>query len=108
MFDRKKPCKTCPFLTNGDGLRHLGEERAQEIADSLMGDCTFSCHDDLELLELKRQHCVGAMIMLEKQDRPNQMMRISERLGLYDRHALTGHENVFDDFEDWVECQAMD
>ncbi len=108
MFDRKKPCKTCPFRTNGDAVRFLGEERAQEIADSLMSDCSFTCHDDLDLPEDNRQHCAGATIMLEKQNHPNQIMRICERLGLYDRYALAGHEDVFDDFDDWVECQGRD
>ncbi len=46
MFDRKKPCKTCPFRTDENALRYLGEERAKEIVDSLIDDCTFTCHDD--------------------------------------------------------------
>ena len=107
MFDRKKPCPSCPFRTGEKAVRYLGEERAREIADSLLGDATFTCHDDIDLSKSKRQHCVGAMLMLEKQNRPNQMMRICERIGMYDRTALIGHDDVFDDFDEWVECQAM-
>ncbi len=106
MFDRLKPCKTCPFRTDEHAVRYLGEDRAQEIVDSLMSDCSFTCHDDLDSPERERQHCVGAMILLEKNDTPNQIMRIGERIGVYDRHALAGREEVFDDFDDWVECQA--
>ncbi len=50
MFDRVKPCKTCPFRTNENGLRHLG----------------------------------------------------------YDRRKLVGQDEVFDDFDDWIECQSED
>ena len=105
MFDRKVPCKTCPFRREPKGLRGLGCERAQEIVDSLMADKNFTCHDDLDKPEPKRQHCVGAMLMLEKINRPNQMMRIAERLHYYDRAALKGADDVFDDFEEWVGAQ---
>lgn len=33
-------------------------------------------------------HCAGALIFLEKRNRPNQMMRIAERTGSYDRRTL--------------------
>lgn len=46
------------------------------------------------------------MLMLEKINRPNQMMRICERLGMYDRTKLVGAEDVFDDFEDWIDSQS--
>lgn len=36
----------------------------------------------------KTPHCAGALIFLELQDAPHQMMRICERLGLYDREKL--------------------
>lgn len=108
MFGRKKPCSTCPFRMDEKAVRYLGEERAQEIADSLLGDATFTCHDDLELPDSERQHCVGAILILEKNNKPNQMMRICERIGCYDRHAISGHDEVFDDFDDWVECQVFE
>jgi len=108
MFKRKKPCKTCPFRTNEEGVRYLGQKRAEEITDTLLGDETFTCHDDLGLTIMERQHCVGAMLMLEKQQQPNQMMRIAGRLGEYKPDELTGADEVFDDFEDWIECQSMD
>jgi len=51
----------------------------------------------------KEQHCAGAMIILEKLDRPNQWMRIGERLGMYDRRKLDMKAPVFDDFDGFVE-----
>ena len=36
----------------------------------------------------KSLHCAGALIYLEKRERPHQMMRISERLGMYDYTQL--------------------
>lgn len=108
MFDRTKPCKSCPFRTGPEALRFLGRDRAEDIVESLVDrQQTFTCHDDIGLPERKRQHCVGAMIMLEAVNRPNQMMRISERLGGYDRTKLTGQEEVFDNFDDWVDCQEV-
>lgn len=105
MFDRAKPCKTCPFRKQG-GLIGLGEEKASEIVSALLNDQTFTCHDDIDLPSLKRNHCVGAMILLEKLDKPNQMMRISERLGGYDRTKLTGHDEVFKTFRSFISNQS--
>lgn len=107
MFDRDKPCKTCPFRIDKNGLRHLGTERAEEIVEAVVDrQQTFTCHDDIDKPQRDRQHCVGVMLMLEKIDRPNQMMRIAERLGKYDRTKLMGADQVFDEFEAWVEEQA--
>lgn len=69
----------------------------------------FSCHklnswhDEDEVTE--EQHCAGAMIVLEKMERPNQMMRIAERLGLYDRSKLKMDAPVFEDMEQFIEAQ---
>ena len=59
----------------------------------------FPCHKSAEIVEddetgtefmatEKSVHCAGALIFLEKRNRPHQMMRICERLGLYDRRKL--------------------
>lgn len=106
MFDRIKPCKTCPFRTNDDGLRFLGATRAEEISNALIHGDYFTCHDDIDKPKRKRQHCVGAMLILEKQNKPNQMMRLAERINLYDRHKLVGDDEVFDDFESWIDSQS--
>lgn len=108
MFNRTHPCKTCPFRLEKPAVRFLGRERAEEIVDSLLDDKTFTCHSDLDKPEKDKQHCVGAMIILQAMDQPNQMMRICERIGAYDRTKLTGQDEVFEDFDAWVDCQEID
>lgn len=81
------PCNACPFLKgSGFTLRSLIEHASGE----------FGCHKACDLDEEtgtyepheKTPHCAGALIFLEKRERPHQMMRICERLGLYDASKL--------------------
>lgn len=101
-FDLKRPCKDCPFRT--DINFYLRTDRVKEICHSItVDDATFACHKttqhddegDLQVTK-KSQHCAGALIMLEKIDRPNQMTRIMERLGGYDRREMAMKAPVFD------------
>ncbi|MDI3258384.1 MAG: hypothetical protein QJR02_01485 [Sinobacteraceae bacterium] len=83
------PCDECPFL-KGSGFtwRRLTAHASGE----------FPCHkacdlDDEQGVFVERKngktpHCAGALIFLELQNHPHQMMRIYERLGLYDRTKL--------------------
>lgn len=59
----------------------------------------FPCHKTAKLVDNEdgpsefiatksSTHCAGALIFLEKRDAPHQMMRIAERLGMYDRTQL--------------------
>ena len=81
------PCDQCPYLIgSGFTWRSLVLHASGE----------FGCHkqcrldDDSETYEPreKTNHCAGALIFLELQDNPHQMMRICERLGMYDRTKL--------------------
>jgi hypothetical protein len=93
-FDLRKPCPKCPFRT--DITPFIRGDRAAEIADGLLRQQgTFACHvtvehdDDGEpVTHGGEQHCAGALIMLERMNRPNQMMRFCERIGMYDRRKL--------------------
>lgn len=114
-YDLKAPCKDCPFRT--DCIKGwLGENRAAEIADSLIDNQkTFPCHktttNDSEGDTVENedsQHCAGAMIMLEHIQRPNQMMRICERLGIYDHKKLDMEAPVFDDPQEFIEHHSQD
>lgn len=106
-FDLKKPCgKMCPFHVQC--LKGwLGEDRATEIAEALEHqDQTFACHKTTEVDDegdsyttSNSQHCAGAMIMLERMENTNQLMRIAERVGSYDRHKLDMESPVFDNTE---------
>ena len=82
------PCDACPF-TAGSGFE------LDSLEEHASGE--FACHKTCDLNEDdeyeakangKSLHCAGALIFLEKQNRPHQMMRISERLRMYDRTKL--------------------
>lgn len=100
-FDLKTPCKDCPFRTDVRG--YITASRAREIIDAITSQQkTFACHkttkhdDDGEHIPRdKEQHCAGATIFLERMDAPNQMMRIAERIGFYDRRKLDMAAPVF-------------
>lgn len=106
------PCKECPF--RNDIRPYLTVPRVIEIAASLEADGSFPCHkttvdvEDDEDGEGRRiatadsEHCAGAMIVLEKMERPNQIMRIMERIGGYDRRKLNMDAPVYDSLEDWI------
>ncbi len=89
-YTMSKPCDACPFLkkmSHGFTMRRLRE---------LIGEGSFHCHksgdNDEESGDFvpteNSVHCAGALIFLEKRNQPNQMMRIAERLGMYDRTKL--------------------
>lgn len=94
------------------GLR-VHPERALEIAryatDSAGGE--FACHKttkynaqgDLVATKIS-QHCAGALIFADKQDRAHQMARINMRLGFYDPNLLdqAAFPLVFDDEDEMV------
>lgn len=102
-FNLVKPCEHCPFRI--DCLKGwLGKERAAEIVNAMIvQDKTFSCHKTTEESEDgsdrvdtdNTQHCARALILLESLERPNQLMRIAERLGMYDYTQLKNQELVF-------------
>lgn len=109
-YTMTKPCPHCPFRYDIPG--YLTEERVCEITDALLSGQSFTCHettvaaedDDEEMVDgPNAQHCAGAMIFLELQDAPNQMMRIAERLGMYDRTRLDMDAPVFDDADTMVD-----
>lgn len=96
-YNLTTPCDECPFL-RGSGFTF------KSLAEHASGE--FPCHkackveEDEELGSVfvprgdKTPHCAGALIFLEKQSKPHQMMRICERLGLYDATKLDMAANV--------------
>lgn len=89
------PCDQCPFtkkMAHGFSLRRL-----EEFASG-----AFHCHQtgahDEESGEYRATkdslHCAGALIYLEKRGRSHQMMRIAERLGMYDASKLNMNADV--------------
>lgn len=104
-FDLTAPCKDCPFRT--DVKPYLTKARVREIIDAITrNQQTFACHKTVDYgvsedsesevcPSNKQQHCAGALVMLENLGLPNQMMRISERLGMYDRRKLKMDSPVY-------------
>jgi hypothetical protein len=87
QYTMTTPCDQCPFLIESC----FDFESLEAHASG-----SFACHKQCELNDEgvfeargpKTQHCAGALIFLEKQNGPHQMMRIAERLGHYDRAKL--------------------
>ena len=83
------PCGDCPFADTPANRRGFTLKRLKEFASG-----EFPCHKtadgDTGVFEAKATsaHCAGALIFNEKRNTPSQMMRICERLGMYDRRQL--------------------
>ena len=108
-----KPCQYCPFRKNGPGF--LGKDRAKEIAESIgkLGE-SFPCHKTIDytdpdpdtghgLVTEDSRFCAGACLVLVKEQRPNQIMQVADRLGFYSEPE--GSELVFDSLQDFIDYQ---
>lgn len=115
-FDLYKPCHDCPFLKKG-GIR-LTTERVDDICDSIMqssGNHTFPCHkttvEDGEgelVVAQESRHCAGAIIFMEKQEKSNNILRIMERLGVYDyKKFMEDEEAVQSVFDNKAQMAAV-
>ena len=107
-YDLTKPCATCPFRVE----THFSfpESRAEEIVYSQGG---FACHKGTTEKGRGANHkdaqaCAGRLIVLEREDMPDQMMRIAERLGLYDRTSLKMDEpGIFEDVQSFIDARVQ-
>ena len=89
----KQPCKECPFTMTKE---QFSDKRLKEFAKG-----EFPCHKTADLDDEgdykasgESVHCAGALIYLEKRKAPHQMMRICERLGMYNYKELKMDSNV--------------
>jgi hypothetical protein len=108
-YSLTSPCPNCPF--RNDIPPFLTRSRVREIQTSLI-QSEFPCHKTTDFDDEgeprtsgREQHCAGALILLEKIGRPSQMMRISERLGMYDHSKLKMDAPVFDSFREMETAQ---
>jgi len=104
-YELKTPCSNCPFRS--DVKPYIHPERVEEIIGQ-----EFSCHKTTTCKEQDNnhpaaQHCAGSLILHEKMDQPHQMMRICERIGLYDRTKLNMDAPVYDDAEAMIEAHEI-
>lgn len=95
-YSMTSPCDACPFLNTPNMKRGFTLRRLREFASG-----EFPCHqtatadEDGDYHENgKSLHCAGALIFNEKRETPNQMMRICERLGMYDASKLDMGANI--------------
>lgn len=87
-YTMTNPCDLCPFLASMHGWT------LKQLENHARGE--FACHKTCTLSEDLSEyvpnetsvHCAGALIFLEKRQKPHQMMRICERIGKYDRTKL--------------------
>lgn len=110
-YTMTEPCVDCPFRISR--AFPLTASRKKEISSALLSDrSSFPCHKTVDydkteggenhVTQPQEVHCAGALIVLEREGRPTQMMRISERLGMYDMRKLDlAHDDVFATFADW-------
>lgn len=95
-FDLKTPCKDCPFIKGSSTNKSLNPGRIDSIVEELRSDLAFTCHKTLDMPRSTQQHCGGALIFLEREERPNQLMRIAERVGIYDYTKLNMDVDLID------------
>jgi hypothetical protein len=118
-FDLKKPCKNCPFRTDGTAIRFSCRERAEEIAESAYRN-GFPCHLSADYLDDEQfgeaggftfgedtQHCAGALIMFMKQHEEcwpgvDNDEELVERLWKH----LDFDSPVFENEEDFIEASS--
>lgn len=103
-----RPCPKCPFRT--DVEPYIREDRAAEIASSIMQGGEFHCHqttvvdpdDDSRMIANDGSMvCAGSLIVMEKQGTLNQMARVAERIGMYDPTRLDMDAPVHESFAEW-------
>ncbi len=114
-YNLTKPCAKCPF--RNDIPAFITADRVRDI-DRQLERNQFPCHEtmdyenadgDTDAEETDRTaHCAGALILLEKIERPSQMMRIMERIGGYDARKLDMSAPVYEDFDEMESaCEAV-
>lgn len=90
QYTKTRPCDNCPFRKEG-GVKLRNSRRAEEVANAEEFPCHKSCVSDDEGDLVKGESsvaCAGHLLYREKIGEPTQMMRIAERMGLYDCSKL--------------------
>lgn len=111
-FNMTVPCNNCPFR-RACGVP-LSAARIREIGGMMLESQggVFPCHKSVDYSDWDddgnsrandgQVHCAGALIWAEKHQKATQMMRICERLGLYDHTKLADAGLVWDSLRDWL------
>lgn len=105
-YEQIKPCNNCPFTRS----TNFKFKRSKAFAIAVQNG-GFPCHKTAVLNEKTggyeatkdSQACAGRLIMLERCNKPDQMMRISERLGLYNHKRLDmENPDCFDSIQEFL------
>lgn len=106
-YTKTTPCKLCPFR-NDAGRLYVHPEALEGMAAGEFCCHETGVHDEEEnaIVPTERSlHCAGALIFNEKREQPHQMMRICERLGLYDHTKLDMDAPIFASMEEVEEAE---
>lgn len=93
MFGLKRPCNNCPFKKGQGGLFGLPPERLEGIRTAPAFQCHKTVDYDVEDDEHpgqgdRPQQCAGLMGVLTREQTPNQIMQVAERLGYFNPSML--------------------
>ena len=116
------PCSKCPWRVKFKGDDdYLRSGRRAGIMRDMLADATFPCHesighadldDDYDELEVedgidysKSVECAGAALVLLRAERPTNMMRVLERIGMVNLDELLEHNA---DVKLWTLREALD
>lgn len=102
MFDLKRPCTNCPFRIGTGSKFRLHPERLEEIRTA----SAFQCHKTVDYSEDepgsgdRPQQCAGLMSVMNREETPNQIMRVGQRVGVLDVSALDPAGEAYASWED--------
>lgn len=111
-YNLTEPCRDCPFRNDRGHAFFMNRDRAEDIVEGILTGPGFPCHktatwDDEgeQVLRKHSQHCAGALIMCENEGTASQMMRIAERIGVYDHQKLNMDAPVYGSFDEFFDHQ---
>lgn len=105
MFALKRPCANCPFRI-GQGSRF---QLAPERLSGIWRASAFQCHKTVDYSNFedeearagdRPQQCAGLMAILHREDEPNQIMQVAQRLGYLDPTELDPDGVAYASIED--------
>lgn len=107
-YSLRTPCSNCPFRKDVDPYLRPGRvreiERGLERGEFPCHKTTVSDGDGGMRATEDSVHCAGALILMVKEDRSSQMMRIAHRLGMFKPEELDMDAPVYDSFDEMEEA----
>lgn len=105
-----EPCAQCPFRT--DRPAFLTKRRARNIVQAIMAQADFYCHKTVDYegeadgqVTADSKVCAGFAVLCENMNKPTQMMRILERIGMYDARRLNRNAPVHQTAAAFIQAQ---